>query len=145
MLLMNEDHSNARARRIAEAIENGPLSMSEIADKLDVARTSVLNWKRRGSINLDQLERAGSTNWLPLLVARLRRRPQERQRRRRQRAGAIPHRADRQGVPRACAPAGVHRPLDRSPGADASSCERNNTQPNRGCRPKKVRMSSNYV
>ena len=56
MLLMNEDHSNARARRIAEAIENGPLSMSEIADKLDVARTSVLNWKRRGSINLDNLK-----------------------------------------------------------------------------------------
>ena len=56
MLLMNEDHSNARARRIAEAIENGPLSMSDIADKLDVARTSVLNWKRRGSINLDNLK-----------------------------------------------------------------------------------------
>jgi transcriptional regulator with XRE-family HTH domain len=29
--------------------------MNEIAERLGVARTSVLNWKRRGSINLDNL------------------------------------------------------------------------------------------
>lgn len=53
---MTEDQSNARARRVREAIESGPLAMSEIADTLGVARTSVLNWKRKGSINLDNLK-----------------------------------------------------------------------------------------
>lgn len=53
---MTEEHSNARAKRVREAIESGPLAMSEIADTLGVARTSVLNWKRKGSINLDNLK-----------------------------------------------------------------------------------------
>lgn len=56
MQRMTEDQSNARARRVREAIESGPLAMSEIADTLGVARTSVLNWKRKGSINLDNLK-----------------------------------------------------------------------------------------
>lgn len=53
---MNEDIPNARCKRVREAIEQGPLVMSEIADTLGVARTSVLNWKRKGSINLDNLK-----------------------------------------------------------------------------------------
>lgn len=53
---MTEEQSNARAKRVREAIESGPLAMSEIADTLGVARTSVLNWKRKGSINLDNLK-----------------------------------------------------------------------------------------
>lgn len=56
MRVMTEETSNARAKRVREAIERGPLAMSEIADTLGVARTSVLNWKRRGSINLDNLK-----------------------------------------------------------------------------------------
>lgn len=52
---MTERDFNARAARIREAIENGPLTMSEIADTMGVARTSVLNWKRKGNINLDNL------------------------------------------------------------------------------------------
>lgn len=56
MQRMTEELSNARAKRVKEAIENGPLAMSEIADTLGVARTSVLNWKRKGSINLDNLK-----------------------------------------------------------------------------------------
>ena len=56
MHTMSDDQSNARARRVREAIESGPLAMSEIADTLGVARTSVLNWKRKGSINLDNLK-----------------------------------------------------------------------------------------
>lgn len=56
MLTMIEEQSNARAKRVKEAIEQGPLAMSEIADTLGVARTSVLNWKRKGSINLDNLK-----------------------------------------------------------------------------------------
>lgn len=56
MQTMIEEASNARAKRVREAIELGPLAMSEIADTLGVARTSVLNWKRRGSINLDNLK-----------------------------------------------------------------------------------------
>ncbi|HET8799649.1 MAG TPA: helix-turn-helix domain-containing protein [Marinobacter sp.] len=56
MQRMIEEQSNARAKRVKEAIESGPLAMSEIADTLGVARTSVLNWKRKGSINLDNLK-----------------------------------------------------------------------------------------
>lgn len=56
MRFMKEIDFNARAARIREAIENGPLAMSEIADTLGVARTSVLNWKRKGNINLDNLK-----------------------------------------------------------------------------------------
>ncbi|GAA3555965.1 helix-turn-helix domain-containing protein [Marinobacter xestospongiae] len=56
MQAMTEEHSNARAVRVREAIESGPLAMSEIADTLGIARTSVLNWKRKGSINLDNLK-----------------------------------------------------------------------------------------
>jgi len=52
---MKDDSENARASRLKEAVENGPLNMNEIAERLGVARTSVLNWKRRGSINLDNL------------------------------------------------------------------------------------------
>lgn len=52
---MNERDYNARAARIREAIESGPLAMSEIADTMGVARTSVLNWKKKGNINLDNL------------------------------------------------------------------------------------------
>ncbi|MBN8237775.1 helix-turn-helix domain-containing protein [Marinobacter hydrocarbonoclasticus] len=52
---MNERDYNARAARIREAIDNGPLAMSEIADTMGVARTSVLNWKKKGNINLDNL------------------------------------------------------------------------------------------
>lgn len=52
---MNERDFNARAARIREAIESGPLTMSEIADTMGVARTSVLNWKKKGNINLDNL------------------------------------------------------------------------------------------
>jgi len=52
---MKDDSENARATRLKEAVENGPLNMNEIAERLGVARTSVLNWKRRGSINLDNL------------------------------------------------------------------------------------------
>lgn len=52
---MKDDSENARANRLKEAVENGPLNMNEIAERLGVARTSVLNWKRRGSINLDNL------------------------------------------------------------------------------------------
>lgn len=52
---MKDDSENARAGRLKEAVENGPLNMNEIAERLGVARTSVLNWKRRGSINLDNL------------------------------------------------------------------------------------------
>lgn len=52
---MKNDSENARASRLKEAVEKGPLNMNEIAERLGVARTSVLNWKRRGSINLDNL------------------------------------------------------------------------------------------
>lgn len=52
---MKDDSENARASRLKEAVESGPLNMNEIAERLGVARTSVLNWKRRGSINLDNL------------------------------------------------------------------------------------------
>lgn len=52
---MNERDYNARAARIREAIDSGPLAMSEIADTMGVARTSVLNWKKKGNINLDNL------------------------------------------------------------------------------------------
>ncbi|NWO05802.1 MAG: hypothetical protein HLX50_08945 [Alteromonadaceae bacterium] len=52
---MNERDFDARAARIREAIDNGPLAMSEIADTMKVARTSVLNWKKKGNINLDNL------------------------------------------------------------------------------------------
>lgn len=53
---MHERDFNARAARIREAIDKGPLAMSEIADTMGVARTSVLNWKRKGNINLDNLK-----------------------------------------------------------------------------------------
>jgi len=53
---MTNDTENARAIRLKEAVEQGPLNMNEIAERLGVARTSVLNWKRRGSINLDNLK-----------------------------------------------------------------------------------------
>lgn len=53
---MKKINFNARAARIREAIENGPLARSEIADTLGVARTSVLNWKRKSNINLDNLK-----------------------------------------------------------------------------------------
>jgi len=53
---MTNDTENARATRLKEAVEEGPLNMNEIAERLGVARTSVLNWKRRGSINLDNLK-----------------------------------------------------------------------------------------
>lgn len=56
MRVMKEIDFNARAARIREAIDNGPLAMSEIADTMGVARTSVLNWKRKGNINLDNLK-----------------------------------------------------------------------------------------
>lgn len=52
---MNERDYDARAARIREAIDTGPLTMSEIADTMGVARTSVLNWKKKGNINLDNL------------------------------------------------------------------------------------------
>ena len=54
-MLMKDDSENARATRLKESVENDPLNMNEIAERLGVARTSVLNWKRRGSINLDNL------------------------------------------------------------------------------------------
>lgn len=47
--------NNARAERLREAIEEGPLKAFEIADKLHSSRTSVLNWKKRGAINVDNL------------------------------------------------------------------------------------------
>ena len=53
---MINDTENARASRLKEALEHGPLNMNEIAEQLGVARTSVLNWKRRGSINIDNLK-----------------------------------------------------------------------------------------
>lgn len=56
MRSMNERDFNARAARIREAIDSGPLVMSQIADTMGVARTSVLNWKRKGNINLDNLK-----------------------------------------------------------------------------------------
>lgn len=56
MLVMTETTENARAIRLKEAVENGPLNMNEIAERLGVARTSVLNWKRRGLINIDNLK-----------------------------------------------------------------------------------------
>lgn len=46
---------NARAERLREAIEEGPLKAYEIADRLHSSRTSVLNWKKRGAINIDNL------------------------------------------------------------------------------------------
>ena len=54
--VMAIDPENARAARLNEAVENGPLNMNEIAERLGVARTSVLNWKRRGLINIDNLK-----------------------------------------------------------------------------------------
>tara|TARA_R110001599_G_scaffold333854_1_gene549922 strand:+ start:1736 stop:2155 length:420 start_codon:yes stop_codon:yes gene_type:complete len=54
--VMAIDPENARAARLKEAVENGPLNMNEIAERLGVARTSVLNWKRRGLINIDNLK-----------------------------------------------------------------------------------------
>jgi transcriptional regulator with XRE-family HTH domain len=54
--VMIDDSENARASRLKEAVENGPLNMNEIAERLGVARTSVLNWKRRGLINIDNLK-----------------------------------------------------------------------------------------
>lgn len=50
-----EPPSNARAERLREAIEEGPLRAYEIADRLHASRTSVLNWKKRGAINVDNL------------------------------------------------------------------------------------------
>ncbi len=47
--------NNARAARLREAIEEGPLKAYEIADRLHSSRTSVLNWKKRGAINVDNL------------------------------------------------------------------------------------------
>ena len=47
--------SNARAERLKEAIEQGPLRAYEIAERLHASRTSVLNWKKRGAINVDNL------------------------------------------------------------------------------------------
>jgi transcriptional regulator with XRE-family HTH domain len=46
---------NGRAKRICEARVESRLSDAQIADKIGVARTSVLNWQVRGSINLDNL------------------------------------------------------------------------------------------
>lgn len=54
--VMTNDPENIRATRLKEAVENGPLNMNEIAERLGVARTSVLNWKRRGLINIDNLK-----------------------------------------------------------------------------------------
>jgi CI repressor-like protein len=48
--------NNARAARLREAIEEGPLKAYEIADRLHASRTSVLNWKKRGAINVDNLK-----------------------------------------------------------------------------------------
>lgn len=56
MPVMTDNSENARATRLKEAVENGPLNMNEIAERLGVARTSVLNWKRRGLINIDNLK-----------------------------------------------------------------------------------------
>ncbi|MCK7547171.1 helix-turn-helix domain containing protein [Marinobacter koreensis] len=47
--------NNARAERLREAIEEGPLRAFEIAERLHASRTSVLNWKKRGAINVDNL------------------------------------------------------------------------------------------
>lgn len=47
--------NNARAERLREAIEEGPLRAFEIAERLNASRTSVLNWKKRGAINVDNL------------------------------------------------------------------------------------------
>ena len=47
--------NNARAERLREAIEEGPLRAFEIAESLHASRTSVLNWKKRGAINVDNL------------------------------------------------------------------------------------------
>lgn len=47
--------NNARAERLREAIEEGPLKAFQIADLLHASRTSVLNWKKRGAINVDNL------------------------------------------------------------------------------------------
>lgn len=47
--------SNARAERLTEAIETGPLKAYEIASLLSASRTSVLNWKKRGAITIDNL------------------------------------------------------------------------------------------
>lgn len=53
---MNENDSTAaRTARIAEAIDKGPKRMSQIADEMGVARTSVLNWRRKGTISLENL------------------------------------------------------------------------------------------
>ena len=46
---------NARAERLRQAIEEGPLRAFEIAERLHASRTSVLNWKKRGAINVDNL------------------------------------------------------------------------------------------
>lgn len=53
---MKETDFRNRAARLREAIENSPLRMSEIADTMGVARTSTLNWKRKGNISLDNLK-----------------------------------------------------------------------------------------
>ena len=46
----------ARAKRIEEAIDTSGVRMSRIADRLDVARTSVLNWKRHGGIQAEHIK-----------------------------------------------------------------------------------------
>ncbi len=45
-----------RAQRIREAIKISGVPMSRIADKIGVARTSVLNWTRRGGIQIDHIK-----------------------------------------------------------------------------------------
>ncbi|NWO05801.1 MAG: helix-turn-helix domain-containing protein [Alteromonadaceae bacterium] len=47
---------DGRATRLTEAIENGPLKAHEIASLLSASRTSVLNWKKRGAITVDNLK-----------------------------------------------------------------------------------------
>lgn len=46
---------NERAKRICEARKETGRNDAQIADRLGVARTSVLNWQVRGSIHLDNL------------------------------------------------------------------------------------------
>jgi transcriptional regulator with XRE-family HTH domain len=46
---------NERAKRICEARKESSRNDAQIADRLGVARTSVLNWQVRGNIKLDNL------------------------------------------------------------------------------------------
>lgn len=53
---MQNPDAQARGTRIREAIETSGVTMNRIASKVGVARTSVLNWRNRGSIQIDHLK-----------------------------------------------------------------------------------------